>query len=177
MKKIYSVALVCLSLISFNSMAQMSIGLGGGLLKSTEDNAESLLGGELTFKYGVTDEIRVGANLGYYQTSEEILSTKFTSSLVPISVSGEYMFLEDKFRPYVGLHLGLLKAGFKVGDSKASDSYFSLAPVIGVDYEVSDQLGINFNFKYGFAFYKNDFTDEMESFSTISPNIGVYYKL
>lgn len=176
MKKIYSVVLVCLSLVSFNSIAQMSIGLDGGLLKSTEDNAESLLGGELTFKYDVTDVFRVGANLGYYQTSDEVLSIKFTSSLVPVSISGEYLFLEEKFRPYAGLHLGLLKVGAKVGDSKTSDSYFSLAPVIGVDYEVSDQLGINFNFKYGFAFYKNDFTDEMESFSTISPNIGVYYK-
>lgn len=179
MKKIYSVVIVCLSLVSFNSMAQISLGAGLGLLKSTEDNSESLFGGELYFKYDLTDAFRAGVNLGYYQTSDKIAGTKFTSSLVPVSVSGEYLFLDDKFRPYVGVHLGVLRAGFKAGNSSNSNStsYFSLAPVAGAEYTISDQLGINVNIKYGFAFYKNDFTGDIENFSTFSPNIGVFYKL
>jgi outer membrane protein W len=176
MKKIYSILVVCLSIVSFSSMAQMSVGLGGGLLKSTEENAEGLFGGEVNFKYDVTDQIRAGVNLGFYQKTEELLGLKYGSSTAPISVLGEYSFLEGKFRPYLGLHLGAMRIGAKVGNSKTSETYFSLAPVVGADYQVTDNIGVNFNFKYGFAFYKNEILDEVENFSTTSPNIGVFYK-
>ncbi len=177
MKRVYSILIVCLSLVSLNSTAQISVGINGGLIKSTEDNAESLFGGELSLKYDVSDQVRAGLNLGFYQKTDELVGVKYGSSLLPISISGEYLFLEDKFRPYGGLHIGVMRAGVKIGNSKSSESYFSLAPVVGVDYQVTDNIGVNFNFKYGFAFYKNDFTDELENFSTISPNIGLFYKL
>ena len=154
----------------------MSAGVDLGILKSTEDNAEALFGGELYFKYDVTETIRAGVNLGYYQTSDDFGTIKTTSSLMPISVLGEYLFLEDKFRPYVGLHVGLLRAGFKAGNSSTSDSYFSLAPVAGIEYGITDALGINANFKYGFAFYENGLTGETENYSTVSPNVGVFYR-
>ena len=161
---------------SFNSMAQMSVGLGGGLLKSTEENAEGLFGGELNFKYDVNDNIRAGVNLGFYQKTEEVLGLKYGSSTMPISVLVEYLFLDGKFRPYAGLHLGAMRIGAKVGNSSSSETYFALAPVLGADYEVTDNIGVNFNFKYGVAFYKNELLDELENFSTFSPNIGVFYR-
>lgn len=177
MKKLQILVLLSLTIFSFQAAAQIAIGLGGGILKSTEDNTDALLGGELYVKYDVTDQIRAGINFGYYSETDKIGETKFVSSLVPISIAGEYVFLEDKFRPYIGVHLGLLRAGFKAGSTNVSDAYFSLAPVAGVDYQLTDNIGLNLNFKYGFAFYKNDFTDEIDNFSTISPNIGVFYKL
>lgn len=176
MKKVYSILMVVGALLSFQSMAQVSVGLNLGINKSTQDNAEALLGGELNLKYDFTDNVRGGANLGFYQKSEEALGIKVTSSAVPFSVFGEYMFLEDNFRPYAGIHLGAFRAGGKVGNSSISETYFSLTPTVGADYMVSDQLGINFNIKYGVVFYKN-ISDETDNFSTISPNVGVFFKL
>lgn len=177
MRKMYSILVLTATMISFQSLSQFSVGLGVGVLKSTEDNSDVLFGGELAGKYDFSESFRVGLNLGWYQTTEEFFGTKFKSSLAPISISGEYLFLEEKFRPYVGVHLGLLRVGFKSGNSSNSDSYFSLAPVAGIEYQVSDNIGINANFKYGFAFYKNDFTDEIDNYSTISPNLGITYHL
>jgi outer membrane protein W len=177
MKNLRNAILIGLTIFSFNSSAQISLGVGGGMLKSTEDNSEAVFGGEIYFKYEVTDAIRAGVNLGFYQTSEELFGVKVKSSLAPISVLGEYLFLDGDFRPYVGLHVGILRAASKVGSNGNSNSYFSLAPVLGAEYAINDQLGVNFNFKYGVAFYKNDFTDEVENFSSFSPNIGVFYKL
>lgn len=176
MKKVYTILCLSIALFSIQATAQVSGGLGGGLLRSTEDNAESMLGFELYVKYDVTDAFRAGINFGYYQKTDEVFGVTFRSSLVPISITGEYVFLENNFRPYVGLQLGVLQAGFKSGNTKTSDSYFAFAPVVGADYHINDQIGLNFNFKYGFAFYKNDLTDELDNFKTISPNIGIFYK-
>lgn len=177
MKNAYSVLIVCLSLISFSSMSQISVGINGGIVKSTEENSESLLGGELVVKYDVREQIRAGVNLGFYQKSDEVFGVKYATNFMPISISGEYLFLESDFRPYVGLHIGGLRSGVKVGNSSSSEFYFALSPVVGADYQINENIGINLNFKYGFAFYNNDLTDELDNFSTISPNIGVFYKL
>lgn len=177
MKKIQSFILIGMSILSFQGLAQLSIGAGVGLLKTTEENSEAHFGGELALKYDLSDAFRIGVNLGFYQDAQEVFGTKFKSSLAPISVLGEYQFLDGKFKPYAGLHLGLMRAGYKVGNSSDSESYFSIAPVLGAGYEVTDNIGINLNFKYAISFYKNDFTDEIDNFSSISPNLGVFYRL
>lgn len=177
MKKIYSVLVVSIALLSFQSHAQISVGLGGGILKSTEDNAEALFGGELYAKYDLSENMRAGVSLGYYQDSEDFLTTKIVSSLVPVSLLGEYRFLEEKFRPYAGLHVGIFHAGVKIGSTKTTETYFSASPVVGIDYRLMGNFNLNLNFKYGFSFYKNEITDEIENFSSISPNIGIFYTL
>ncbi len=176
MKKVYSILVVATVLLSFQSMAQVAVGVNLGINKSTEDNAEALFGGELNLKYDFTDNVRGGANLGLYQKSDESFGVKYRWSLVPFSVFGEYVFLSDAFRPYVGLHLGALKAGSKFGNTSTSQTYFSLTPTAGADYMVTDQFGINANIKFGVAFYRNTISDDLESFSTFSPNVGVLYK-
>jgi outer membrane protein W len=177
MKQVYKVLAVAALFISFQSSAQLAVGLNGGLMKSTEDGSEAHFGGEFTFEKKITTNIQAGVNVGFYQNSEEVLGVKFKSNLMPFSVFGEYLFLDGSFRPYVGLHLGALRAVAKADNTSSSNTYFSLTPAVGADYMVADQVGINVNFKYGVAFYKNDFTDELDNFSTFSPNIGVFYVL
>ncbi|NVK66406.1 MAG: porin family protein [Flavobacteriales bacterium] len=174
MKKIYSILVVAIMLLSFQSMAQVAAGINLGINKSTQDNSEALFGGELNFKYSFSDNVRAGANLGFYQKSDKASGITVSSNVLPFSVFGEYLFLEDDFKPYAGIHLGALQTTSKLGNFSASETYFSLTPTVGADYMVSDQLGINFNIKYGVAFYKN-IVDETESFSTISPNLGVFF--
>lgn len=176
MKKIYLMIVLALSVGAFQSTAQVSAGVGLGILKSTEDNSNAEFGGEIYVKYELTDNFRAGVNLAFYQRTEEFFGSKIRYSSAPISVSGEYSFLDDKFRPYLGMHLGLFRSGIKSGNTSASNSYFSLAPVLGIDYELTDNVGLNVNFKYGFVFFNNDFTGKTDNFSTISPNIGVTYR-
>jgi outer membrane protein W len=182
MKK-WSVGLIIgLATISFPSTAQMSFGAGLGIIRPTTNGAKAYFGGELTAKYDITEQFRAGVNLGYYQRSDKSGTVKVSSSLAPVSVSGEYLFVEEtkSFRPYAGLHLGLLRDGYKVsngGTNKLTNSFFSLAPVLGFDYGLGGNVGLNFNFKYGVSFYRNTFTNKTESFSMISPNIGITYRL
>ena len=44
MKNLRNAILIGLTIFSFNSSAQMSLGVGGGILKSTEDNSEAVFG-------------------------------------------------------------------------------------------------------------------------------------
>lgn len=83
LKQLKLALIVSLSVISFNSVAQMSPGVDLGILKST-DKAEALFEGELYFKYDLTESIRAGVNIGYYQTSDEFGTIKIISSLKPI---------------------------------------------------------------------------------------------
>ena len=162
MKKVYKSLVLAALLISFQSSAQLAVGLNLGLLKSTEENSESHFGGEFIFEKKITTNIQAGVNVGFYQSSEEVLGIKFKSNLMPFSAFGEYLFLEGDFRPYVGLHLGALRATAKADNTSSSNTYFSLAPTVGADYMVADQIGINVNIKYGFAFFNNDITDELD---------------
>ena len=78
---------------------------------------ESSLGGELSAKYLLTDAFRVGINLGYYRLNEHNFivqngkgNIKVVSNSIPVSVSvsGEFLFLNNKFRSYIGAHISLL---------------------------------------------------------------------
>jgi outer membrane protein W len=166
---------VAVTLFAFQSAAQMGAGLNLGIIKPTDGNSEALFGGELNFKYTISENLRAGVNLGFYQKSNTAAGIKSSNSAIPFSVFGEYIFLDSDFKPYAGLHLGGLRTGGKSGNLSYNTSYFALTPTVGADYMVTDQLGVNFNIKYGVNFFRNAFTDELDNFSTISPNIGVFF--
>lgn len=169
---------LCTILFTLNASAQMSVGLGGGLLSSTEEGAEANFGGEFYGKFELTNAFRIGANIGFYQKSYDILGTKLRTNFLPISALAEYVFMEDKIRPYAGLHIGVTSVGASIsGGESSSEAYFSTAPVAGLDLGLTDELSLNINVKYGFVFYDNELTEGNDNFQYFSPNIGVSYKL
>ncbi|MFM7911324.1 MAG: outer membrane beta-barrel protein, partial [Bacteroidota bacterium] len=138
MKKLLTLLLVTLCMLSTHnqSFAQLSVGAtGGAVIWSAQGESISFPGGTLTLRYGIGENIRVGANLGYFVKSvnEGDLDISGSISGVPITGTFEYSFGGESFSPYAGLDLGFYRLGVSVdvdGENltSASESYFGLAP-------------------------------------------------
>lgn len=175
MKSRITLLALIFAFLSNEATSQTQVGLGLGILKSSQQGTVSFLGGELYAKRNISDAIRMEVNFGFYTYSETTSGQKNRVSGLPISIGGEYLFLKDKFRPHLGISGGLM--GALVSNSFGSGSDFRpfLSPKVGVDYHLSDNIGINANFKYNFVFYRDESTSGPDFVSTISPNIGVFY--
>ncbi|MFK7786864.1 MAG: outer membrane beta-barrel protein [Crocinitomicaceae bacterium] len=172
--------ILALAQVSFYSSAQLSVGLDAGIVKRSL--FQPYYGGELSVNYSVSDIVRIGVHSGFYhQQSNSItnISTgetfRTSSKLIPVSLSSEFVLPLGKFKPYLGAHVGMLREVFGIGDFKGSTTYFNLSPVVGLDYQISSNIGLNANFKYGLAFGENQFDHGREPFETFSPNLGVRY--
>ncbi|MFN9115203.1 MAG: outer membrane beta-barrel protein [Bacteroidota bacterium] len=153
MKKIIAIALVAYCLISTHISAQNSLGLNLGMYKPGVKGSDAQLGGQVSFKHNVSDQVRIGGNLGYYSSSTELLGLKFTSSTMPITALFEYSFSDATFSPYAGADLGVYRFGSKTSNGiSTSSSFLGFAPVAGANYEVSDNLALNLNVKYHVIF-------------------------
>jgi outer membrane protein W len=155
MKKLVSVfvAVGCLLVISNQSKAQISAGVtGGALIWAQDGESMTFPGGTLTLRYGISDNIRIGANLGYFFKSETIDDISVSTFWVPITGAIEYSFGGEKFSPYAGLDLGLYRSGVSIDDDElvlsVSSSFFGFAPTLGMMYDLSDNLALNVNAKY-----------------------------
>jgi outer membrane protein W len=174
MKKVfYTTITICL--LTFTGQSQVSATLNGGIFLPP-DIEETFLGANLALKYDLTDDMRAGLSLGWYNYSEGDSDFKVGISYMPISALYEYRFLNGAFRPYAGINAGLYMTSVRVSFLGESDSDsvadFGFAPVIGADYAISDNFGINFNAKYHFIL---DGGDEYENTTAIAINLGVTY--
>lgn len=175
MKKIYSALVVSIALLSFKSHAQISVGVGGGIISGSEKIFGYFWGAELYGKYDLNENLRTGVSLGFYRDSDKFDSFKSVRDAIPISVVGEYRFLENKFRPYAGAHLGLVRSVVRTDYPPTQEMFVSFSPVAGIDYRLLGSFNLNLNIKYSFCFYRNEVSGTLENFSTVSPNIGIFY--
>ena len=121
------------------------IGGAVGVLMYNEIFFEGL---NLNYKYDISDQIRVGANIGYY------------SDLTSVTGLFEYSFSDNDFSPYSGIDVGIYLDEY--------GSYFGLAPVVGFNYSLSDNLLLNSNLRYNHIF--------TISSGSITFNAGLSYK-
>ncbi|MFM8837828.1 MAG: outer membrane beta-barrel protein [Bacteroidota bacterium] len=179
MKKLLTLLMVTLCMLSIHnqSFAQLSVGAtGGAAILSVEGESITFPGGTLTLRYGIGENIRVGANLGYFVKSvnEGDLDISGSISGVPITGTFEYSFGGESFSPYAGLDLGLYRLGVSIGGDGTnltiSDSYFGLAPTLGVMYNLSDNLALNANAKYHYVLVED------EAQSLIGIGAGIVFK-
>jgi outer membrane protein W len=169
MKKLTILGLMSLSLITFNeAKAQISVGGNLGVFRPFYDNADAEFGINLVGKYEINDNIRVGANLGYFFKSYAGLGRSFT---MPVTGLFEYSFNDDDFSPYAGADIGIYRFGISGGGETMAASKLGMAPVVGGNYKLSDNLLINANVK--FHYILTDF----ESTKALGVNAGVIYKL
>ena len=139
-------------------------------------------GGELSGKYMVNKNIGVGVGVGYYTfgIKKEVLddgADKGNASILPIIGNFSYYFGKNTFKPYVGADLGLYMArtsySGEVDGEKASESSsvsgFGFAPVIGFEYALSKNLGLDVNAKYNYI------TNIDPKISQPNINIGIVY--
>jgi outer membrane protein W len=156
---------------STNVNAQISVSANLGLLSNTAAESEGTLGLNLEVKYDISDALRVGASAGYYSKSDELNGIKVSSNTMPICGLVEYSFSDGKVSPYAGANFGLYSFGARVDGVSVSSGYFGLAPVVGANYSLSDNLAINANAKYHYVM------TEGEASSLYSINVGVSFFL
>jgi len=179
MKKLSVLFIAMFCLFSFTANAQISGGATLGLQAPMGDFADAAnmgVGINLFGKYMLSENMAVGANLGYNRFGGEEWNFgdgdyDVSYSMIPITGLFEYHFGGDAIKPYVGADLGMYSFGARVkyaGESESdSDLYFGLAPVAGILYDLNESLKLCANIKLHNIFA------EGESLSWIGINAGV----
>lgn len=167
-------AIVALFLFSgLAANAQIKVGVNGGVQIPTGDlgdGAKTGFGGGLSGKYMLNPNMGVGLNLGYYSyggkevtaaaegsegvtsTSVDNASSKTDISIIPITANYTYYFGEGSLKPYVGVDLGaaIMKMKNDAYGIDSSSTKFMFAPVVGVEYGLTESLALELNVKYNF---------------------------
>ena len=156
--------------LMYSASAQISVGINGGMVSPTAEGSESHIGFNIFAKYNLSEKMRLGVNFGNYSKSYDLMGIDVKSIISPITATFEYSFSTNSFSPYAGIDAGIYQMGASLGGVTVKESYLGLAPVVGADYNLSDKLAINANFKYHYIM------SEGEATSAIGINAGVCYK-
>ena len=103
-----------------------------------------------SFDYHFTPNWRAGLSVDYLRNS---ISKPYTVSgagdlgQLLILANGYYDFTIGKFVPYIGLGLGMVSATFTSGSS-STDSLFAWAAHLGLNYMLTDQLGLGLGYRF-----------------------------
>lgn len=180
------------------------LNVGGGLavglpMGDFADAVNTGFGLNLEGDYFVMPELSVGVSTGYQSfkyKSDGGGSGSF--NIVPFTLKGNYYFMQDAIKPYVGLGLGLFFDNSKYEISwpsyflnpvtnqpdtvmlttkytdKTTD--FAISPMAGVLFNISDALSLNINARYNMFSVKGS-DDKKQNFNFIGFNVGVVYTL
>lgn len=128
-------------------------------------------------------------------------------SYMPFIPQVVYLFSDQPFKPYAGLGLGLyiisssgtlretvdmginpvtLEPMYETIESDYSDSRsgFALSPVVGMYYDISDQMMLSFSARWNMIFLKDTYEDgsgatieQNVTHTYLNPNVGIAIKL
>ena len=195
--KVFVAAALCLC-VSGAINAQIKLGLSPGIQLPLGDFGDAVnlgFGGGISGEYLVTENIGVGLNVGYFTFSGKDLPAgyKDSYSIIPITLDGKYYFMTEGFKPYGGLDLGLYMLGNKwetpeenlgfgvviPAESKSeTKSYFGFAPVVGVQYDLTDNLALDLNLKYNYVLSGEKVEGEKTpDFTSFGINVGIVYTI
>ncbi len=179
MKNIGIISTICLLfLFSFQSFAQLSVGVGGGMFKiiDSDRDVDAIWGPGATIKVELTQKLRIGANLSYYFKTEEVIENiKWTSFIMPVSGLFEYSFSEGGINPYLGANIGTYISGARMDGESESESYFGFAPTAGLDVDISENFLINAGVKFHLYFFEN-YLKETEGQGAFGADISILYR-
>ncbi|MEI6576974.1 MAG: OmpW family outer membrane protein [Bacteroidota bacterium] len=117
-------------------------------------------------EYFVNPSFSVGANTGMYNFSYDtkndslVKFDKSTYKIIPLNLKGTFYFGKGPLRPFFGINLGMNIISSKINFSVNQDSLwlrnekidkmtkFGLAPMVGILYDITDQLLLNVNLRY-----------------------------
>jgi opacity protein-like surface antigen len=171
MKKFFVLIVAFLVFIVFNSQAQFNVGATIGLQIPTGTMGDVLktgFGFDLLGKYMLNENVAVGVDIGWSRYGIDMSGYDVPSgydvsgsgSYVPITGLIEYHFVTGKVQPFVGADLGLYiaKATVKVQGVSVSDSQtnFGFAPVVGIQYDIKDNMAFTANLKYNYILADGD---------------------
>ena len=174
MKKVFLIMLVAAFGV-MTASAQFKLGVNVGIQSPTEKDAKLGYGGGISGEYLVTPNIGVGVNLGYYIFGKEgIDDFSVTPYMIPVTLTGKYYFIpEGDIKAYGGLDLGYYTIGAKTKiagiSASASDGFFGVAPIVGLQFSFTNTLALDVNTKYSHIF------SDGSSTGFIGINVGLVY--
>lgn len=159
--------------IAFAATASAQINVGANFLVGIPSGAwndpavvNNAFGGGIEGNYFVTEDLAVGVEVGYLAFAEKDESGA-TVTIIPIQIKGEYYFLDDAFRPFVGLGIGYNIVNNKIvtpeinippfpvipeSTVEGTVNGFGISPRVGALYQVSDLIAIVLNINYNIMF-------------------------
>lgn len=156
-KKIIALFFGLVGLAASAQQGQSAVGINIGVAPNLESNipvTNFQIGAK--YQYGVTDNIRLEADLDYGFKSNGF-------SVFDISANVQYLFnLSDKFvfYPVVGIGYG------NINSASASESRFLFNVGVGAEYPITDNISIGAEIKFQY----------MKNFSRLPIAVGVTYK-
>jgi len=164
------------------SSAKLKLGLNGGILYPIiKDKVEGVnnylfFGGGISAEYLVTPNVGIGLSAGYYGYQVKLEGGTHTEYIMPVALTGKYYFLTKSIQPYLGIDAGLYNWGSKDtynGESESgSESFWGLAPVLGLQFKLSKTLALDINAKGNLIFPKEKGA-ELAKF--LGVNVGLVY--
>lgn len=147
MKKLF---LAVMAMVGFACGAQaqeagdMSVGLNGNYRMWDKASDANNFGLGAKFRYNITAPIRLEANFNYTFAKEKVTAMDYT-------INGHYLFpIGEKFVVYPTVGIGFANLSFDV-DGMDSINEFMWQAGAGAEYEITDVIGINVEFKYNSA--------------------------
>jgi opacity protein-like surface antigen len=181
MKKVSFLVLALLCIGTTGMFAQFKVGGTIGVqipIGSMADGMKTGFGFNVAGKYMLSDNFDLGLNIGWARFGVEDVGVEDVTAsgqFIPVTALAEYHFNSSgKVKPYIGADMGLyvFKVKAKSGGYTAStsDSYFGLAPVVGIEYEMKENLALAANLKYNYVIIEGD------DGQYLGINVGVIYK-
>ncbi len=181
MKKVSILLLT--TLLSYGAFSQFQLGANGAYLKGTGDNDRSLWGGGLTGKFFIGDNIALGAGFRVFpkveKSTEPISGSTVTTSDNLSQVFGSLdIFLSAKTKavqPYIGVDAGISNtnrtiliggSGSGAGSFENKETFFYLAPKVGINIGLGQAVGIFGQASYGLTFGNGEDLDTFPNYDS-----------
>ncbi len=160
---------VCAVAFAAAGMAQVQLNASGSYLKATGDNNDaSLWGGGIGAKFFLSGNLAVGGDLHAFprqSSSIKVGNTAYTSSDLVSNVSASVDFLLHNntapIQPYLGANAGVsfnnqtvtyTNESTQVVENKNNQSFFLLAPKLGLNIGLGQSFGLFGEARYNFTF-------------------------
>jgi opacity protein-like surface antigen len=186
MKKTLILVVVLIGLNVFSAWAQINVGATVGLqipTGTTGDFLKTGFGIDLLGKYMLNENVAVGLDVGWARFGMDMSDYDVPSgydvsgsgSYIPITALIEYHFGTGQVKPFVGADLGLYIARAKVSvegiSVSESQTNFGIAPVVGIEYDIQENMAFTANLKYNYIMADGD--DD----NYIGINLGMIFKI
>ncbi len=177
------IAFMLTAIASFSAKAQYSFGVSLNYAIAADELRPAANNG-----YGITLEgrkiideyVKVGVNVGYVTFANKKTDSKVSPlidgdnlNIIPVTLTSMVYFNDTKLNPYISLDLGWATANMKL--ESGAKNFMMLAPGIGLDYTIAEQLSAQFFVKDNIMIY-NRYKEGSDLLNFITINLGGTYK-
>ncbi len=167
MKKLLFSMILGAGLISSGTLSAQRLNLGVNLATGlpmgdfSDGGATFGIGGAVSLDYYFNDKFDVGIEVGFLNFPYEEPFDDLALSMIPIQLTGAYHAdLTEVMEFYGELGVGYFVLGGDVADLLADKGYLGVSPRLGLAYELSDRLFLDFNVNYTQVFSGKTYTED-----------------